>query len=108
MAEILGQFIASLPDKVNAIHRLMDGQNIQELCEAVHQLRGTGSSYGFSTLTAVASAAEALLCAGQPIDAAQQQIDALLELIRRIRGYESAKEAPVHSPSPGTPGEGQG
>jgi hypothetical protein len=35
----------------------MDGQNIQELCEAVHQLRGTGSSYGFSTLSAAASAA---------------------------------------------------
>ena len=108
MVQLLSEFIAALPEKVSTIRRLMDEQNIQELCEAVHQLKGTGSSYGFSTLTAVASAAEALLCAGQPIDAAQQQIDALLELIRRIRGYESAKEAPVHSPSPGTPGEGQG
>ena len=47
MKEILGEFVAKLPERVDELGRLLSGGNLDELRRAVHQLKGAGGGYGF-------------------------------------------------------------
>jgi signal transduction histidine kinase/CheY-like chemotaxis protein/HPt (histidine-containing phosphotransfer) domain-containing protein len=92
MAEVLPEFIANLPHEVASLESLLADQDLAGLRQAVHQLKGAGGSYGFQGLSDAAAVAEQSLILGATIDTVKPQVDTLVELIRRVRGFCPAPE----------------
>ena len=72
--------------------RLAEGRR-PELRRLAHQLRGSGGAYGFPEVTRLATAAEAAIDAGQPLERVADAVGALVELLRRVEGYDAAAES---------------
>jgi len=68
--------------------------DLEELRRVVHQLKGAGGGYGFDAITTHAAGAEQRIQAGAEISEITAQVNALTDLIRRIEGYQPAKENP--------------
>jgi len=92
MAEVLPEFIANLPHEVASLESLLADQDLAGLRQAVHQLKGAGGSYGFQGLSDAAAVAEQSLILGATIGTVKPQVDSLVELIRRVRGFCPAPE----------------
>jgi DNA-binding NarL/FixJ family response regulator len=97
MRRAVEQFVGRLPDRVRTISRLLDARDLDELHRAVHQLKGAGSGYGFPQITQAAAAAEATIKERGELDAVRREVDALVALVRRVEGYQIAREADVHA-----------
>jgi CheY-like chemotaxis protein/HPt (histidine-containing phosphotransfer) domain-containing protein len=93
MREIIEQYVSRLPDQVRKMHELLAHNDLENLGRLAHQLKGSGGGYGFPQLTALASAANRSIREADPIDAIRRQLDALVNYIRQIRGYDTSKEA---------------
>ena len=94
MADVLPEFIGNLSGEVAALRSLFEAKNLPELQNTVHQLKGAGGSYGYQELTEAASAAESTLKSGQSIESIAVQVEMLISLIRRVRGYRELVEVP--------------
>jgi PAS domain S-box-containing protein len=92
MAEVLPEFIANLSGEVATIRALLDRHDLEGLREALHQIKGAGGSYGFQVLSDAAAAAERDVKAGAPLDTVATDVDALVAVVRRVRGYGPATE----------------
>ncbi len=53
LAEVIDQFVAYLPDRVEQMRAAVANGCFQELRRLAHQLKGTGGSYGYPALTDV-------------------------------------------------------
>jgi signal transduction histidine kinase/CheY-like chemotaxis protein/HPt (histidine-containing phosphotransfer) domain-containing protein len=93
MAEVLPEFIANLPAEVESIQSLLDQQNLAQLRVAIHQLKGAGGSYGFQCLTDAAAIAEHSLKSDASVETIRQQVESLVDMIRRVRGFAQLAEA---------------
>ncbi|HEV8605314.1 MAG TPA: response regulator [Tepidisphaeraceae bacterium] len=102
MADFLITFVNDLPRMVNDLSTLQSKGDLAGLASMLHQLKGTGGLYGFMPITDQATLAERRLKETKAIDAANAEIHSLLDLIRRVEGYDRAKETtpPINSPSP--------
>jgi CheY-like chemotaxis protein/HPt (histidine-containing phosphotransfer) domain-containing protein len=96
MMKAVEQFVGRLPERVDALGRLLDERSLVELKRAVHQLKGAGSGYGFPLITRTAADAEASLKASADVDAVRRQVAELIGVIRRVEGYQQEREAHVH------------
>ena len=94
-------FVSKLPDRVSHLSTLLQEQNLDELKRAVHQLKGAGGGYGFPQITEAAAAAERKtkeILALNPgatdaeLGGVAAAIDDLFAVIRKIDGYQEAKE----------------
>jgi CheY-like chemotaxis protein/HPt (histidine-containing phosphotransfer) domain-containing protein len=92
MAGILPLFLASLTGSVTSIESLLAAGDLAGLRSAIHQLKGAGGSYGFQGLSDAAEIAENSLRSAAPMEVVKPQVDALVELIRNVRGYRAALE----------------
>jgi CheY-like chemotaxis protein/HPt (histidine-containing phosphotransfer) domain-containing protein len=101
MRGILHEFLASLPQKVEQFRKLLDEQNLEELRRALHQLKGAGGGYGLDALSDLAARAEQSVKRSDPIEAIASQVNGLIQLIRRVDGYNPAQEASRGSESAG-------
>jgi len=95
MAEILAEFVATLPDRVAALEEHFETNNLAELLRLTHQLKGAGGGFGFDSLTAAAADLEQAVKQGLPPNTVRRNLDSLLTLIRSIAGYDLSKE-PIH------------
>jgi signal transduction histidine kinase/CheY-like chemotaxis protein len=87
VGKVLAKFISRLPERVTTIQNALDEGDLEALRQAVHNLKGAGSGYGFRPLSEQSAKAEDALRAEQSIDEIRREVDELVGLIRRVEGY---------------------
>ena len=104
LQKLLIKFVSRLPERVAAFQSLLDDENLENLRQAVHQLKGAAGGYGFPQVTELAAKAEHTIRNGDPVAAVRAEIDTLIEVVRSIDGYDRAREnaAPPASPADGS------
>jgi two-component system, sensor histidine kinase and response regulator len=95
MAQFVPAFIADLPALVGRLQRLLEEQNLGEVRQVLHQLKGTAGLYGFMPLTDAAERLEHTAIDTKTADMLAAEVKSLVNLIRRVEGYEMSKEAAV-------------
>jgi CheY-like chemotaxis protein len=85
-------FVGRLPGRVNDLISLSAANELEKLRTLVHQLKGSGSGYGFPLITQTAAKTEAVIKSNLDVEAIRTAVDELVALIRGVRGYDSAKE----------------
>ncbi len=93
MAELVSEFTASLPARTEKLAQLIADRDLDQLRQVVHQLKGAGGGYGFAEITQLAGEAEHTIKAGAAIEQIQVQVDSLVDLLRRVEGFQSATPA---------------
>jgi signal transduction histidine kinase/DNA-binding response OmpR family regulator len=88
MAKIIVEFVQDLPGEVEKLQTLLQIGQIDELRRVVHQLRGACGGYGFAGITDLAAATESAIQAGDNTAVITTHINSLIEMIRRIEGFE--------------------
>ena len=87
MAEILVEFVTNLPNEVAILRSLVDGKDMTLLRQTVHQIKGAGGSYGFQCISDVAASAEHGMIAGAALESVQSQVNSLIEMLEKVKGY---------------------
>ncbi len=99
IGQLIDEYIAGLKPQVADILAALDAGDLAKLKLKVHQLRGSGGSYGFPEISQQAQKAELAIAAQQPIDNIAREVHALFDLIHRIEGYdEPAHERQIARP----------
>jgi PAS domain S-box-containing protein len=91
MREILPSFVERLPGKVQQMLELLGGHDLLGLQKVVHDLAGNAVGYGFGVISPCARRAEQAIRSGADLAAIAAEIASLIELVRRIDGYEEGK-----------------
>jgi PAS domain S-box-containing protein len=91
MKKIIPEFVDGLPDEVRKMIDLLERKNLQALKRVVHQLRGACGGYGFDPVTEPAGRAEESIKTSKAIDLITGDILSLIEVVRRIDGYDESK-----------------
>ena len=92
MREVLVEFVSRLPRQVAQLEEFTRDGRVNDLCRLVHQIKGAGGGFGFAVMTRLAAQTEASIKASQSIEMVQNEIDQLIDLIRRVDGYDTKKE----------------
>ncbi len=93
MLEILPAFVERLPRKVQKMLDCLERHDLAGLQQVVHELVGTAGGYGFAPVSPQARRAEQAIRAHDDAASIAAEITSLIELIRRIEGYEESKVA---------------
>jgi PAS domain S-box-containing protein len=91
MQTIIPEFVNGLPREVRKMNDLLGCKDLTALQKVVHQLRGASGGYGFELATEAASRAEESIKAGNALESITAEIKSLIEVIRRIEGYDESK-----------------
>jgi CheY-like chemotaxis protein len=106
MKDVLAEFVTKLPMQVSRLGALLQEKNLEELRRAVHQLKGAGGGYGFPAITETAAAAEQRIRAADSLDAIAVNVQSLIQIIRRVEGYNNAAESAAALPkTPAAPAQ---
>jgi CheY-like chemotaxis protein len=92
MKKILAEFVDGLPSQVASLTDLLEKRDLQSLQRVAHKLRGAGGGYGFDRITTLAKLAEQRIQEEQPIEQIAARINDLMQLIRRVEGYDRGAE----------------
>jgi signal transduction histidine kinase/CheY-like chemotaxis protein/HPt (histidine-containing phosphotransfer) domain-containing protein len=97
--QFLPMFVAELPAHLDRISIALAEKDCAHLAEVVHQLKGSGGMYGYPQLTELAARVEQLIKETQSIDAIAAELQALVDMVRRIgwAEIETHPMAGVHS-----------
>jgi HPt (histidine-containing phosphotransfer) domain-containing protein len=90
---IIPQFVAGLPGKVGKMTDLLRHKDLDGLRRLAHQLLGTCGGYGFHPVSEPARTVEQSIKAGHALELITPEVKSLIEVIRRIDGYDESKEA---------------
>jgi signal transduction histidine kinase/CheY-like chemotaxis protein/HPt (histidine-containing phosphotransfer) domain-containing protein len=101
-ARLLERFVSRLPERVAKLTSQLAAGDVEGLRQTVHNLKGAGHGYGFTAITELAARAEEAIKAQASHEAIDAEVTALAELIRRIDGYDAAREtaAPASAEPP--------
>ncbi len=94
MRELVAGFVGRLPARVKVLHEHLQSGNLQELQRTAHQLKGAGTGYGLPAITQLAAVVEQHVKQGSSSDQIAGAVDALVQLLRSIDGYEQRLEIP--------------
>jgi CheY-like chemotaxis protein/HPt (histidine-containing phosphotransfer) domain-containing protein len=89
---IIPEFVAGLPGKVAKMTHLLAHNDLPGLQALSHQLRGTCGAYGFGPVSKPAQTVEQSIKAGQTLESVTPAVKLLIEVLRRIDGYDESKE----------------
>jgi CheY-like chemotaxis protein/HPt (histidine-containing phosphotransfer) domain-containing protein len=92
MLELIAQFTDKLPEWVRDLRRQLEEQNLQELRRVAHQMKGAGGGYGFHQITELAAKAENAIKDSTTVEGIAEQVNALIDLVRRVEGYNPSRE----------------
>jgi HPt (histidine-containing phosphotransfer) domain-containing protein len=92
MAELVGMFVAGLPDKLAALEKAMSENDLDALRSLAHKLNGAGGGYGSPTITQAARNLEAGVKAHDDMNELRRRFQELAGLCRRA----SAKSLSQH------------
>jgi CheY-like chemotaxis protein/HPt (histidine-containing phosphotransfer) domain-containing protein len=99
MATIIPEFVAGLAGEVRKMTDLLERNDLTALQRVVHQLRGASGGYGFDPVTQPATRAEESIKAGNALESITAEIKSLIEVVRRIDGYDEST-SPVTAKEP--------
>jgi signal transduction histidine kinase/CheY-like chemotaxis protein len=92
--KLLERFISRLPERIATIQSLLDGNDLNGLRHAIHQLKGAGGGYGFPRITDRAAEAEERIKSPTPdLQEIRREVESLVELVRSVDGYDRTREA---------------
>jgi PAS domain S-box-containing protein len=91
MMAIITEFVDGLPDEVQKMNTSLEQNDMTMLRQTVHQLRGSGGGYGFTPITDIANTAQLSIDASANIESTTAQVKALINVIRRVEGYDEKK-----------------
>jgi signal transduction histidine kinase/DNA-binding response OmpR family regulator len=86
----LPEFVALLPEKVEALASLLRIAELARLGEVVHQLKGSGGMYGFPQITRQAAEAEQLIRQERSLEEVRRGVEELVRLLRSVEGFDAA------------------
>jgi PAS domain S-box-containing protein len=90
---IVPLFVAGLPAQVSQMKLLLEQLNgMAGLQQLAHQLLGTCGGYGFAPVSQPARTVEQSIKAGHDRETVTGEVQSLIEVIRRIDGYDRSKE----------------
>jgi CheY-like chemotaxis protein len=92
MIKVIEQFVTALPGRVDQLLKLLDSGDREEIQMAVHRLKGAGGGYGFSSISECAASVELKVKDGSNTTEIRGAVEELVNLIRRVEGYDRAKE----------------
>jgi PAS domain S-box-containing protein len=95
VCRVLGEYVAGLPSQIAEIRDLLARRDLNTLRRLVHQLRGSGGAYGFPDITRLATEAETSIDGKTDITEVSKRVQALLDVVCRVEGYEEPKKAMV-------------
>ncbi len=93
MADILPDYINSLPQQVAGLQKAANAGEWKALQQMAHQIKGAGGGYGFSAITDTARQVEEFSKAASDIASIQKSVDALIQTIRSVEGYQQTRES---------------
>lgn len=91
MEELKKEYVESLPSKIAEIQKQVEANNIQDVREYFHKLKGTGKTYGLPEITELGEVMEKL-CIQNPGEA-RQYVPSALILLRKIHSERSLARA---------------
>ncbi len=92
MKEALAEFVTGLPQYVAQLIAHLQLQQLAELRDAAHTLKGAGGGYGFQAITDAAATLEASLRTAADLATIKAGVDGLTHLIRSVDGYVERQE----------------
>ncbi len=95
VCRVLGEYVDGLPSQVAEIRDMLARRDLNTLRRLVHQLRGSGGAYGFPDITRLATEAEMSIDGKTDISEVSKRVEALLDVVCRVEGYEETKKAMV-------------
>jgi CheY-like chemotaxis protein/anti-sigma regulatory factor (Ser/Thr protein kinase) len=103
LQKLLNKFISKLPERVATMRAMLEEENLENLRQAVHQLRGAAGGYGFAEVTRLAGQAEQTIRHGDDLERIKTEVDSLVDLVLSIEGYEPDHEKVSPPPAPSIP-----
>jgi len=100
MQEIIPAFVGRLPGKVRKMLNLLEHHDLVALQKIVHELLGTGGGYGFAPISLSARKAQESIRGGAALEPITSEINSLIDIIRRIEGYDESKAPSETEESP--------
>ncbi len=97
MQSALGLYVNDLPSAVAELLAHLEKRNAPAVRRVVHNLKGSAGGYGFPSITALAQELEQQLMHDQLLDSVVAQVQDLVQLVRRVEGYERAAEDLSHA-----------
>jgi CheY-like chemotaxis protein len=91
MKPIIAEFVNGLEQSSRQMLDMLRRNELQDLCRAIHQLRGAAGGYGFDQVTELAAKAEMSIRASAAIEVIATQTQELLDVIKRIDGFGPTK-----------------
>jgi signal transduction histidine kinase/CheY-like chemotaxis protein len=92
---IIPEFVDRLPGMVCTMIDRLEHKDLPALQRIAHQLLGTCGGYGFAQASQPARTVEQSIRAAQPLESIIAEVKSLIDVIRRIDGYDESKEATV-------------
>ena len=83
MAELVDEYVANMPKRVNAIRDALAQGEMDQLNTLAHQVKGSAGGYGFDPISQQAGILERCLFEQAQLDQIRTEVDALLELCNR-------------------------
>lgn len=94
LRELLPQFVTRLSGYIQQLRGHLAQGDTGAIQRLVHQLRGTGRTYGFPPISDQAGAIEKMLINGRSLSDIQTALGGLIHYIEHIEGYEPAPDIP--------------
>jgi PAS domain S-box-containing protein len=91
--EIVPEFVAGLPVQVSNMTGLLEQNDLPAVQKIAHQLLGSAGGYGFAPVSQLARTVEQSIKARHPLESITVEVKSLIDVIRRIDGYDEFKEA---------------
>ena len=83
MADLIDQFVESLPGRLASMHQLLQAGSFAELRRLAHQLKGAGGGYGYPDVTHVARNLE-VAAEAAAVEAASMALSELASLVSAV------------------------
>jgi len=84
MAELIAMFVGEMPNRISAITECYEEQRLTELQTLAHQLKGSGSGYGFEPVSQIAAQLESALKSHVELEAMRNEVESLIDICGRL------------------------
>jgi len=95
--KFMAEFVRHLPAQVEQLRALADQHDLKNLDEVIHNLKGSGGTYGFERITEAAARIETARGVDAPMEAVAGLVDELIRIIRSVEHYPAELEHALQS-----------
>lgn len=85
MIDLVEEFIAALPDRLNAIEQALATEDMATVARLAHQLKGAGGGYGFMPIGEAAASLEQAAKTAETVAQLHTQVQELVLLCKRAK-----------------------